>query len=298
MRTITGVATSITAFVGSAPRGPVNEPTTINSFADYERMFGGLSLDSTMSYAVRAFYVNGGSQAVIVRIARSPGSEPDASEAATISLSALTSPPSPLVLVAASVGAWGKNLSAFVDHDTKDPANASLFNLTISERGGGIEKFVNVSVYPANARYLPRVLAQGSMLVRVNKNSADQFEMSNLRPSETVTPVEALGGRDGGPLSQPQFTGTGMEAAKSGLFALEKVDLFNLLCIPPFSPDEDMPADLFQQAAVYCTKRRAMLRSIRPVPGPAKRSPSRNCPTIRTSLDPAAITPRCSSHSG
>ena len=177
VRTITGVATSITAFVGSASRGPVNEPTTINSFADYERMFGGLSLDSTMSYAVRAFYVNGGSQAVIVRLARSPGSEPDASEAATISLSALTSPPSPLVLVAASVGAWGKNLSAFVDHDTKDPANASLFNLTISEKGGGIEKFLNVSVDPANARYLPRVLAQGSMLVRVNKNNADQFEI-------------------------------------------------------------------------------------------------------------------------
>ena len=37
VRTITGVATSITAFIGSAPRGPVNEPFTINSFADYEQ---------------------------------------------------------------------------------------------------------------------------------------------------------------------------------------------------------------------------------------------------------------------
>jgi phage tail sheath protein FI len=42
VRTITGVATSITAFVGRAARGPVSEPTTINSFADFERMFGGL----------------------------------------------------------------------------------------------------------------------------------------------------------------------------------------------------------------------------------------------------------------
>src|SRR5215831_4879946 len=68
VRTIPGVATSITAFIGLAPRGPVNEPTTINSFGDYERQFGGLSVDSTMSYAVRDFYLNGGRQAIIVRI--------------------------------------------------------------------------------------------------------------------------------------------------------------------------------------------------------------------------------------
>lgn len=274
VRTITGVATSITAFIGSAPRGPVDEPTTINSFADYERIFGGLSLDSTMSYAVRGFYLNGGSQAVIVRLARFPGSGPDASQAATITLSALTSPPAPpLVLVAASVGAWGKNLSALVDHNTKDPANDSLFNLTISEKGGTTEKFLNVSVDPANARYLPRVLEQSSMLVRVNRDSADQLQISNVRPAETFTtasppssppallpaPVAAVGGVDGGPLTQAQFTGTGMEAAKSGLFALEKVDLFNLLCIPPFSSAADVTPDLLAQAVTYCKKRRAML---------------------------------------
>src|SRR6185369_2416730 len=74
VRTIVGVATSITAFIGTAIKGPVQEPTTINNFGDYERMFGGLSLDSTMSYAVRDFYLNGGSQAIIVRIEN--GAEP------------------------------------------------------------------------------------------------------------------------------------------------------------------------------------------------------------------------------
>ena len=68
VRTIMGVATSITAFVGRALRGPVNEPVTINSFGDYERIFGGLWTESTMSYAVRDFYMNGGSQAIIVRL--------------------------------------------------------------------------------------------------------------------------------------------------------------------------------------------------------------------------------------
>src|SRR5689334_17042469 len=68
VRTITGVATAITALVGRARRGPVNEPVTINSYADFERRFGGLWSESTMSYAVRDFFQNGGGQALVVRV--------------------------------------------------------------------------------------------------------------------------------------------------------------------------------------------------------------------------------------
>jgi uncharacterized protein len=68
VRTITGVATSITAFIGRALRGPVNWAVTINSYADFERIFGGLWLESSLGYAVRDFYLNGGSQAIIVRL--------------------------------------------------------------------------------------------------------------------------------------------------------------------------------------------------------------------------------------
>ena len=68
VRTIVGVATSITAFLGRALRGQANEPTAINSWGDFERAFGGLHVDYPLSYAVRDFYLNGGSQAVIVRL--------------------------------------------------------------------------------------------------------------------------------------------------------------------------------------------------------------------------------------
>jgi len=68
VHTITGVATSITAFIGRARRGPVNEPTTVNGFADFERVFGGLWQESRLGFAVRDFFLNGGGQAVIVRL--------------------------------------------------------------------------------------------------------------------------------------------------------------------------------------------------------------------------------------
>ena len=38
--TLTPVATSITAFLGRAPIGPNDEPTTVFSFGDYQKMFG------------------------------------------------------------------------------------------------------------------------------------------------------------------------------------------------------------------------------------------------------------------
>ena len=89
VRTITGVATSITAFIGRALRGPVDEPMTIFSFADFERQFGGLWVDSMMSYAVRDFYQNDGSQAIIVRV------QNNATTARITLPTEVSSPPSP-----------------------------------------------------------------------------------------------------------------------------------------------------------------------------------------------------------
>ena len=67
VRTITGVATSITAFVGRARKGPIDEPLRIQSAADYGRRFGGLDLECPMSYAVQHYFLHGGSDAIIIR---------------------------------------------------------------------------------------------------------------------------------------------------------------------------------------------------------------------------------------
>jgi phage tail sheath protein FI len=65
---INGVATSITAFIGSALRGPTELPGPVNSFADFEQLYGGLWAQSTLGYAVQQFFLNGGSRALIVRV--------------------------------------------------------------------------------------------------------------------------------------------------------------------------------------------------------------------------------------
>ena len=60
VRTITGVATSITAFVGRALRGSVELPVRVQSITEFERAFGGLWRGSPMTYAVSHFFLNGG----------------------------------------------------------------------------------------------------------------------------------------------------------------------------------------------------------------------------------------------
>jgi hypothetical protein len=70
VRSISGVSTSVTAFIGAAKRGPVNKAVRIQSFAEFERRFGGLDPGSEMSYGVRQFFANGGSDAWVVRVAK------------------------------------------------------------------------------------------------------------------------------------------------------------------------------------------------------------------------------------
>ena len=69
VHTITGVATSIGAFIGWAPQGPVTEAALVQSWSDYAAQFGGLDSRSKLGYAVNQFFGNGGQQVYIVRLA-------------------------------------------------------------------------------------------------------------------------------------------------------------------------------------------------------------------------------------
>jgi phage tail sheath protein FI len=66
---IVGVATSVTAFVGATAVGRSNKAVRVQSFADFNRSFGGLRPNVYLGYAVQQFFANGGSDAWVVRVA-------------------------------------------------------------------------------------------------------------------------------------------------------------------------------------------------------------------------------------
>jgi phage tail sheath protein FI len=242
VRTIAGVGTSITAFVGAAARGPSNEPVVVNGFADYQRAFGGLAANSAMSYAVRDYFLNGGSQAIIVRL------DHDGTRAEITA----DGGGNELALVAASPGAWGNALSVTVDHG--DLSENSLFNMTVEEEDGPREQYFNLSTDETGARYVARVL-EGSALVRVDPDAADPVPAQ--RPAEGTYEAADDSGGDGDELDEDDYSGD--EGEKTGIFALEKADLFNLLCVPPPTLDGETSATVYQTALAYCFRRRAVL---------------------------------------
>jgi uncharacterized protein len=258
VHTIAGVATSITAFVGRAWKGPLDEPVTITSYADYERQFGGLWRGSTLSYAVFQFFLNGGSQAIIIRVATRTGG--NTAVAATISAGGGNT------FIASSPGTWGRNLDITIDHETKKPTDTKLFNLTVFDdpalrrdaegRGGSgvAEKFLNVSVDSSNPRYIETVLEQQSSLLRTQS-------VGNARPADAANLQSAANaGNDGVDITGPVIEGNALN--KTGLNALLKTDLFNLLCIPPLTigaSGTDVPMSTWTAAGTLCETRRAFL---------------------------------------
>lgn len=251
VRTIVGVATSITAFIGMALRGQANEPVRIQSFGDFERAFGGLWVKSAMSYAVQQYFLNGGTDALIVRVV------PDSAKKA-----ALEAPIGFLNLVAANEGKWMNGLIAKVDYQTKEPSDNKLFNLSIlrpaedeDEPATVVELLRNISTDPDSPRFFVKVLEQESAIVRVTG------DISENRPeAEEAT---FAGGEDGD--GAPEYSDyLGSQNSKQGIYALEKADLFNMLCIPPNKrgtavADDDGGKSLLSAALKYCKKRRAML---------------------------------------
>jgi len=264
VRTITGVATSITAFVGRALRGPTDQPVRIFSYADFERTFGGLWADSTMSFAVNQYFQNGGSDAIIVRVQKGA-----AVGSASVGLKDGTT----AAFTAASPGGWSAQLRMRVDLDldpdvvAANPAD-TMFNLQVKDLGTGtIEVFRNLSITSSHPRFATAVLEQGSALLRGPTTLAAQPK-ANDPPAATAsdpfddpsaTKVTVAANPDGSAITAAEVYSTaGMRAGKLGLYQLEKADLFNILVVPPYTSTTDLTQTDWDAIVSYAHDRRAM----------------------------------------
>jgi phage tail sheath protein FI len=104
-------------------------------------------------------------------------------------------------------------------------------------------------------------------LARADLPAATPTSHANPTPDQDIWAVDTLSAKvadadratDGQVLEQASFMGGTKETDKKGLFALEKADLFNLLCIPPYLAAGTVDTQLVGAAAAYCERRRAML---------------------------------------
>lgn len=187
-RTVAGLPTSITAFVGRFTRGPENVPVRVFNPGDFERAFGGLDRDRETTYGVSQFFTNGGGEALIVRVAPG-GSAADVEMLDDTSGVALTATAGQMVgdTSADNPGTWGDNLRIDVDYAASDPATE--FNMAVSEirseDGRDLvvrtETFRNLSMTTTATNYVVPVVNNGSVMVQLTQGA------SSGRPVQTGT---------------------------------------------------------------------------------------------------------------
>ena len=171
---ITGVATSITAFVGYTATGIDNRAEMLLSFSDYERLFGGLAADSELSYAVQQFFQNGGSQAYVVRTPR------HGAEDAQVVFGGLT-------FTALSSGSWA-NGEILIDIDFANVGEQLSGTLTVN--GGSATVSGTLAGFKTN-------LAPGEWLVFSVDPTQTPYQIQSITDDNTLALTSNFNGAGG-----------------------------------------------------------------------------------------------------
>ncbi len=271
VRTIAGVSTSIAAFVGWAPQGPVDRAQRILSWSDYERKFGGLDRRSLLGYSVYQFFANGGQDAYVIRLVQSApvpvpvpvpvgggGGAGGGAAGAPVAAVAASVTLAPLTVTAKNPGVWGNNYGVTIKART-DPGQTNRFRLEVVYIKPGetvettVESFENLSIDRIDRRFVEAVVTAESSFINVSL-AAGAAAPPAPTPTKTTAP-KLVGGVDGDVLDPGS---SAFEAAllntKGGVNHLDRVDLFNLLCVP----GEADPTTLSSLEG-YCRTHRALL---------------------------------------
>ncbi|MCX4245545.1 phage tail sheath family protein [Paraliomyxa miuraensis] len=166
VRSISGVSTSIAVFVGMTKRGRVFEPRRVLGFKGYEDVYSADTSLGETTDQVRQFFLNGGEEAIIVRVAHGAQSStlPLTNEAgATV-----------MTVSARDEGDQGRELRVRVDYDTASPErtfNLTVFRETFDAAGLPVveqtEVFTELGIDPVGPRYVQTIVNQQSQLATV-----------------------------------------------------------------------------------------------------------------------------------
>jgi phage tail sheath protein FI len=247
------VTSTVVAFIGRTERGPLNEPVVIKSFENFSRVFGGHTSFSFVSLAVQHFFGHGGEIAVVVRVA-------NRATRATLELPAGREV---LRLQARQPGSR-EHLRVSVDYDRVE-RTPDKFNLVVQRVGrpgsqlvDDQEVFDALSMDPTDERFIVDAL-QESELVRL-VGPLPSYRPAPTRAASPGQPIPYISvkqpGSDGEELTDYDIIGSNAEG--TGLFALDRCERIDLICLPS-PPGRDHGSTSFVAAARYCERRRALL---------------------------------------
>jgi hypothetical protein len=197
------------------------------SWPDYERQFGGLDSRSLLGYAVYSFFANGGRDAYIVRMVSNNAA------VAHVNISGI------LNLTAMSPGEWGNHYRIETEIRSDDPTRFRLrvhyFNNVNDDDSLGVvvESFENISMNRNDRRYVVNVInGDSNIIIAAPIGNPDP----NVPPANTASPIPRMVDGNDGTVLLPggdNFDPIPVQTdPPTGVHLLDRVDLFNLLCVP------------------------------------------------------------------
>ncbi|HEX3151330.1 MAG TPA: phage tail sheath C-terminal domain-containing protein [Gemmataceae bacterium] len=286
VRPIEGVSTSTAAFIGNAEKGPIPgtilpngrmaQPEMVTSLTEYFRRYGGFRKDSYLTYAVRAFYDNGGRRAYIVRVAPKPPAGPNPGNAIVVPTAATTKIDT-LAISAANQGEWGKRIWIRIaessDKAENDDKKANHFKLQVlygtavdDPKPSVVETFDNVDWRSAELTYVQTVVNSRSEFIAItndnglNKLTARPKFNQTLKANGDIDKDEPAqlktGGLDAKGITEVDCIGIAAAdntVTGTGLHALDKINDVNIIAIPGFGSKETVRAGM-----EYCKNSRPL----------------------------------------
>jgi uncharacterized protein len=171
VRTIVGVSTSVGMFLGTSKKGPISRPIQCLNYASFRDRFGDDPTGGRLAQYVKLFFLNGGTNCYVMRIA-------NGATAATVTLEN-EGGTAVLRLDAKDLGQAGENIRAIVTYNGPQPEvtfNLEMFQWEVDSTGRrtkkGNEIWRNLSMDPASPGYAPDFITQNSLLVNATDLNA------------------------------------------------------------------------------------------------------------------------------
>ena len=288
-RPIEGVGTSVAAFVGLAPTGPLNEPTLVTNWSQYVASFGEFTDGYFLAHSVYGFFNNGGSAAYVVRVGGVPGGVSGGAGQGSAAVKGGAAPAAlpagePQQLGTFKVAALGGDRSGggisveVADAEGEGPADR--FRLVVKE-GDKVAETFDVTAKKGNRNYVVTQVKERSKLIVVQEAAA----ASQLARPDNQTIALAV---PSAPPAVPSHAETdqpgvgdyvGDVADRTGFGGLEAIDEVTMVAVPDlmaaYQHGRHRPGDRQGGAARHDRPLRADGRPGRD-PGPAARASTRS----------------------
>ncbi|MFE7553673.1 phage tail sheath subtilisin-like domain-containing protein [Streptomyces gardneri] len=237
-RPIEGVGTSVAAFVGLSPVGPLDEPVLVTNWSQYVAAFGDFTDGYYLAHSVYGFFNNGGTAAYVVRVGGG-----DALGATQAIGAAAPVEPQPVAGEAVGLGAFrvaaitaGSEAGGALTVEVQDvEGDTERFKLVVKDGEKVVESF-DASAKKSARNYVVAQVKQRSKTIVLEEAAAgaqlvrpDAQAVTLAPPAQVPAPVAARTGGSAA-LESGQFIGD--SADRTGFGGLEAYDEINMVAVP------------------------------------------------------------------